>query len=103
MIKIEATSKNGKITNLTVKGHANSATTGHDLVCAAVSSVVTGGLNALTNPDCFAIKLEKGDVEVNEKKHASEHDYDVLNTVLVQLKTIAETDSKYVEVIEKGN
>lgn len=103
MIEITAIRKDGKIRNLTVKGHANSAPVGHDLVCAAVSSVVTGGLNALSNPDCFAIKIEKGNVEVNEVKHANEHDYDVLETVLTQLKTVEETDSKFVKVIEKGN
>ena len=103
MIKIEATRKNGKITNLTVKGHADSAPHGKDLICAAVSSIVVGGCNALANPDCFTIKIDNGDASINEIKHPNEHDYQVLETMLIQLKTVEETNSKYVNVIEKGN
>ena len=61
MIKITASRNNGKITSLTVKGHANSAPHGEDLVCAAVSSILVGGCNALKEPNCFAIKLNEGD------------------------------------------
>lgn len=103
MIKIEATRKNGKITNLTVKGHANSAPKGEDLVCAAVSSILVGGCNALSNPNCFAIKLDSGDASIAEIKCANEHDYEVLETMIVQFKTVEESNSKFLHVIEKGN
>ena len=103
MIKIEATRKDGKIVNLTVKGHANSAPKGEDLVCAAVSSILVGGCNALSQPNCFAIKLDSGDASVKEIKRANEHDYEVLETMLIQLKTVEETNSKFLQVIEKGN
>ena len=66
MIKITASRNNGRITNLTVKGHANSAPHGEDLVCAAVSSILVGGCNALKEPNCFAIKLDSGDASVVE-------------------------------------
>ncbi len=88
MIKIEATRKDGKIINLTVKGHANSAPKGEDLVCAAVSSVLVGGCNALTQPNCFAIKLNEGDASIIEKEHANEHDYEVLETLMVQFLSL---------------
>ena len=103
MIKIEATRKDGKIISLTVKGHANSAPKGEDLVCAAVSSVLVGGCNALKEPNCFAIKLNEGDASIVEKKHANEHDYEVLETMLIQFKTIEESSPKFLKVIEKGN
>ena len=103
MIKIEATRKDGKIINLTVKGHANSAPKGEDLVCAAVSSVLVGGCNALNQPNCFAIKLNEGDASVTEISHANEHDYEVLEVMLVQFKCIEETSTKFLKVIEKGN
>ena len=57
MIKITASRNDGKIVNLTVKGHANSAPKGEDLVCAAVSSILVGGCNALNQTNCFTIKL----------------------------------------------
>ena len=103
MIKIEATRKDGKIINLTVKGHANSAPHGEDLVCASVSSILVGGCNALNQPNCFAIKLDSGDAHIAEIKHANQHDYEVLETMLIQFKTIEETSKKFLQVIEKGN
>ena len=103
MIKIEATRKDGKIINLTVKGHANSAPKGEDLVCAAVSSILVGGCNALNQPNCFAIKLDSGDASIVEVSHANEHDYEVLEVMLVQFKSVEETSAKFLKVIEKGN
>ena len=103
MIKITASRKNGKIINLTVKGHANSAPHGEDLVCAAVSSILVGGCNALSQPNCFAIKLDSGDASVTEISHANEHDYEVLEVMLVQFKSVEETSAKFLKVIEKGN
>ena len=103
MIKIEATRKNGKIISLTVKGHANSAPKGEDLVCAAVSSILVGGCNALSQPNCFAIKLNSGDASIVEKSTANEHDYEVLETILIQLRTVEESSKKFLQVIEKGN
>ena len=103
MIKITASRKNGKIVNLTVKGHANSAPKGEDLVCAAVSSILVGGCNALSQPNCFAIKLDSGDASITELNHANEHDYEVLEVMLVQFKSVEETSPKFLKVIEKGN
>lgn len=103
MIKITASRNDGKIVNLSVKGHANSAPKGNDLVCAAVSSILVGGCNALNNPNCFAIKLESGDAEIKELKRANEHDYEVLETMIIQFKTIEESNAKFLQVIEKGN
>ena len=102
MIKIEATRKNGKIVNLTVKGHANSAPKGEDLVCSAVSAILVGGCNALTKPNCFAIKLDSGDASIVEKSIAIEHDYEVLETMMIQFKTIEESYKKFLQIIEKG-
>ena len=103
MIKIEATRKDGKIINLTVKGHANSAPKGEDLVCAAVSSILVGGCNALSQPNCFAIKLNEGDASISELSIANKHDYEVLETMMIQFKTIEESSKKFLQVIEKGN
>ena len=103
MIKITATRNNGKIISLTVKGHANSAPKGEDLVCAAVSSVLVGGCNALSKPNCFAIKFNEGDASISEKEHANEHDYEVLETILIQFKTIEDSSKKFLQVVEKGN
>ena len=103
MIKITATRNNGKIISLTVKGHANSAPHGEDLVCAAVSSILVGGCNALNEHNCFAIRLNEGDASITEVSHANEHDYEVLETMMIQFKTVEESNKKFLQVIEKGN
>ena len=104
MIKGEAIrNSDGKIISLTVKGHANSAPKGHDLVCAAVSTVLVGGCNALEQPDCFTIKLEPGDAYIAIKGKPNKHDSDLLHIMWVQLKTIEFSNAKYLHLIEKGN
>ena len=52
-----------KIISIEVKGHANSAEYGKDLVCAAVTTVMTGGMNALQDKD-YDFKLEEGHIYV---------------------------------------
>ena len=103
MLSINATRKDGKIVYLSVLGHADSDVKGKDLVCAAISAITVGGINALNQPEKFVLKVEKGDVEISLKSEASEHDYQVLETMLIQIKSVAETNPKYVKVIEKGN
>jgi uncharacterized protein YsxB (DUF464 family) len=50
MIKVLITHKtDGSFVSLEAKGHANSAPKGEDLVCAAVSGIVLGGLNSPTD------------------------------------------------------
>ena len=103
MIHIKANRKDGKIVYLSIQGHANSAEEGKDIVCAAISAISVGGINALQNPKNFNLKVEKGDVEISVKSEANEHDYQVLETMLVQMKSVEETNSKYIEVVEKGS
>ena len=49
MIKIQINKTNNKYSSLIVSGHSNYDEHGKDIVCAGVSAVVTGGLNALAN------------------------------------------------------
>jgi len=103
MIKITVIKLNKKIQSISVKGHSNSALKGEDLICAGVSSIVIGGANAISNPECYTFKQDEGLFEIVELKKASDHDYDVLETMFTQLKTIAETYPMFISIIEKGN
>jgi len=103
MIKITVIRANQKIEVLSVKGHANSAPHGQDIICAGVSAICDGGANALSNPECFAFQADEGLFEVKQVKVANNHDLDVLETMLTQLKTIAEAYPKFVSIVEKGN
>ena len=103
MIKVTVIKAEQKIQSILVKGHSNSAPKGEDLICAAVSSIITGGANAIAHPECYTFKTDEGYFEIAETKTANEHDYNVLETILVQLKTIEEVYPKFIQVIEKGN
>ena len=103
MITVQVTYKNQLITELLVKGHAQSAEKGKDLICAAVSSIVVGGANAITNPKCFAFQEQEGLFQIQAVCPINEHDKDVLKTILTQLKTVAEEFPKNVRIVEKGN
>lgn len=104
MIRIECQRENGNINCLSLEGHANSAQYGKDIVCSAVSAVVFGGLNALENPKAFDIKTDEksGSVKIVAKGNVSSHDYQVLDVIFIQLKSIEETNSKYIQIVEKG-
>lgn len=102
MIRIEVTYCDKKIKELLVQGHSNSAKKGKDLICAAVSSIVIGGANAIENPKCYTFTEKDGYFQVVEKTIATDHDYQTLKTIVIQLKTIVEAYPDNVEIIEKG-
>ncbi len=47
MIQIDVLTQDSKILKIEVSGHAYSGEPGFDLVCAGVSSIAVGALNAL--------------------------------------------------------
>ena len=49
MISVNVKFIGSDVKTLTVSGHANYDKYGKDIVCAGVSAVVTGGINALEN------------------------------------------------------
>ena len=95
VIKIDESSQ--KITSIEVKGHSNKDAYGKDLVCAAVSAVITGGMNAL-NKEGFDLVLEEGYSLIDAKKIPNDNDAVVLKTILIQLQTIEEADPKFVKI-----
>ncbi len=99
MIKVTVQKHEGLITNLKVSGHSNSAEYGRDLVCAGVSCILTGGANALdilTHDDC-EVTLDEGFFEAH-LIHATHETDTILNTVLIQLKTIQEQYSRFIKI-----
>ena len=104
MIRIRCERNDGKIQSLIIAGHANSAPKGKDIVCAAVSAVSFGGLNALDNPKAFMIETNEDDgtLKVEAKSGVTKHDYEVLDTIMIQLKSIEESAKDFVQIVEKG-
>ena len=84
-----------------IKGHANSGEYGKDLVCAGVSAVTIGALNAIEDDSKFEIEVEPGDVSVEVIDKPSEHDLTVLEIMILQLKTIEVSYKGYISIKER--
>lgn len=98
MIKILIKYEGNEFDSLEVKGHANSAPHGQDLVCAGVSAILIGGLNNLDNVKSFDIKIEEGYTSVKRINEISTHDEIVLQTIVCGLKTIEESYSQFISI-----
>lgn len=95
-IKIKGCGKNFEF--LEVKGHAKSAEYGKDLVCAGVSSIITGGFNSIKDVNNFEFELKEGYALLKAKHTISDYDEAVIHTIITSLKTIEEADSSYVKI-----
>ena len=98
MIKVLIKYEGNKFDSLEVKGHANSAPYGQDLVCAAVSAIIVGGVNNLENVKSLDIKINEGYTSIKRIKDISEHDEIVLQTIVCGLKTIEESYSQFISI-----
>lgn len=98
MIKVKVTYHLDNITNLTVSGHANSGEYGKDLVCAGVSAIVIGGLNAIENKQDYDIEIKDGFVDLHAKTLPTTHDQIVLKTMVTSLHTIEQSYRKYIKI-----
>ncbi len=87
---------------LQVSGHAGSNEPGQDLVCAGVSAIVTGALNAIAEilPQACELICRVGYAEISVKEN-SEELQTVLKTVMYQLLTVKQEYPKYLKLIEE--
>lgn len=103
MVNIVFLKEDEKFKQLTVSGHANTAEYGKDLVCAAVSAITIGGLNAIAehfgSPGVsYLANVQEGYVDVVIKDLTVEKIQVILETLLIQLKSIEETYFDYIKV-----
>ena len=99
MIKVKiGHASNNQVNFLEVKGHANSAPHGEDLVCAEVSAVVTGGFNNLKNYKDYELKLDEGYALFKANGPLDAHDETVIETIVCGLNTICEANPKFIEI-----
>ena len=99
MIKVKiGHASNHQVNFFEVKGHANSAPHGEDLVCAEVSAVVTGGFNNLQNYRDYELRLDEGYALFKTNSQLGAHDEAVIETIICGLNTICEANPKFIEV-----
>mgnify|MGYP003292388078 CR=1 FL=1 len=65
MIRINVISKNKKLKKITIRGHAEYADYGKDIVCAAVSATYICTVNAI-------LKLNENSIKINSKDNLQE-------------------------------
>ena len=98
MIQVRVAETNGTITSMCITGHAEYAEAGQDLVCAAVSGIAFGLLNALDEL-VPSSQLQLTDNIISVKiTHPDEKSDCVMRTGLIQLKTVEQQYKKYIKV-----
>ncbi|PDO10229.1 MAG: hypothetical protein BLM47_08220 [Candidatus Reconcilbacillus cellulovorans] len=103
-VRIERDS-NGAIARFRVSGHAGYAERGRDIVCAAVSAVTVGTVNAVEALTGIRLRTRVGDgrLEASLPDDAARRDERVqllLESMVVMLRSIAESYGEYVRLTE---
>ncbi len=90
MIKVNCVVSNGLIERLSIKGHADYDTLGKDIVCAAVSSIVTTTINNIISLEENTIKYDtkEGNVCITVLRN-SDVTNKLLNVLIDMLKELA--------------
>ena len=99
MIKVKiGHASNNQVNFLEITGHAHSAEYPRDLVCAAASAIVVGGFNNLKNHQNYKLKVDEGHAIFQSEGPLDAHDEVVIETIICGLKTLQETDPKFIEI-----
>ena len=101
MIKVNYEAEDEHYSHLEVSGHADSGDYGKDLICASVSSIMFGLMNAL---DCLDldIGIEQLENRIVIDNHTDSQIADnYLELVLIQLKTIENSYGNFIKVERK--
>ncbi|MDO4500471.1 MAG: ribosomal-processing cysteine protease Prp [Erysipelotrichaceae bacterium] len=101
MIKVKySVDEDQYYTYLDLRGHADFADFGKDLICASVSSIIFGLMNALDEIEGVTIKELNNHIEIiNESKLEEVNHY--FKLILIQLKTIEESYGEFIKVERK--
>ena len=101
MIKVTINYLNDSINELIVKGHSNFAPKGSDIVCAGVSAIVVGGINAicsLVNDNKINYEVKDGYVRLTSLNNIEVQN--ILKVIIVQLKSVEDSYSKHIKIVE---
>ncbi len=101
MIKVTINYFGNDIAELEVKGHSYYAPKGNDIVCAGVSSIIIGGLNAidaLVTDNNIDYDVRDGYVKMSSLNNIEVQK--ILKILIIQLKTVEDSYSKYIKIVE---
>ena len=84
-----------------IKGHANYSLSGNDIVCAAVSSLVTSVINSLKGFKKSEFDIHNDYVKIDIKHKINKEDKVRLDLLIDGLKLISNKYPKYLKIKEK--
>ena len=101
MIKAKYEVKDGSYLSLDVKGHAEYGEYGKDLICASVSSILFGFMNALDELQ-ENVEIRQSENRITVEDHSgSSTVQNYFELVIMQLKTIEESYGNFIKVERK--
>lgn len=103
MIKVDIKRNNGLIQEVVVRDHAGYGESGKDLVCAGVSCIAIGTLNALDQrcQDVCELEMKRAYIRINVNL-LDHHDAQVmLDTMILQLVTMQETYESFIKITDQ--
>jgi len=101
MTRAIITSKDGNYYSVEVYGHALFGDYGNDVVCAGISSVVIGGLNALHNSGLGEEHIEIIENHIYFTIEAIPALQMIVYTIIKQLETIQDRYPEHIKLIFK--
>ncbi len=96
MIRAKVFRSTERLCGLEVKGHANYDQYGQDVVCASVSSIITGGFNAFEDKEIEEISLKEGLAKI--KIVESDSAVLKLQVIITQLETLKQAYPQYITI-----
>lgn len=99
MVKVWVKRKDAYIDEIEIKDHSGYAKSGQDLVCAGVSSIGIGMLNALDQlvPDMCELQIDEAYIKIKTKQ-SDERVQLLLKAMLIQLSTMQESYQTYITI-----
>ncbi len=99
MIRVIVKYDGPSISSVTISGHANAADKGEDLVCAGVSAIAIGTLNALDVlvSEHIEDQMSEGYIHIDVLQYKPTIQT-ILDTMLIQLETMQHAQSKYITI-----
>lgn len=97
MIQVNVQSKDNWIIGMNVKGHAEYAEHGNDLVCAGVSCIMFGLCNALDMLCNIEAEAVSNNININIEK-PNDHTQLVMQTAIIQLQTVEQQFSQFIKI-----
>lgn len=84
-------------------GHALFDTKGKDIVCAAISAIVIGSINALKSFKKDEINIQNGKIEIKIEHELTHDDKVRLKMLMTEIETVSKKYPKNVSIIKNIN